>query len=400
MQAKEIFESYGYETWVWKDDRPARGDLDDVMIAAIQSCDYFAYMCTTDSAGSEGQFSERKFAKVCGKQPFVFLVFDPLFLPDEYPPKRTIYNDVGEETFADDCRRAIERLQRERELVSEVNETEERAERYNISPMNTRDELIAAIKEKADRLDRNRLIECYDQVLQGYDSETIVENIAHVFPVPGRTPSRFHVLANSEARRIDHFNDSAYYWDFYCTQLGRTIALAEKRYVFEELQKAVNPEGEPISTKNPSFGALASAVSLLGTRGFTPDTLCAPIGLMVPFAGDASLEIDWNASPREVVILQGGVRLKLHWSSGSAPLDRFVVLDSSQMTWKVKPDPESGRRLTVAIGQSTIETGEEAVVFLAQTVAKFEVDPPAAVAVALEGEPLETMEYVNQEESR
>lgn len=266
--------------------------------------------------------------------------------------------------------------------------------------MTSRDDQIAAIKNNADRLDSERLSRCYEQVLQGYDSASIVESIARVTPVPNRAPTDFHVLTNSEARRIDHFNDDSYHWDMYCTELGRSIALAEKRNIFEELQRVVAAEGEPISAANPSFDALGIAVSDLRARDYTPDTLCAPIGLMVPFAGDASLKIDWNVSPREVVILNGGMRLNLFWSSGGAPLDRFVVLDSSKMTWKVKLDPESGGRLTVAIGQSRIKTGQEGVVFLAETVVKFEADTGAAVAVALDGEPLEPEEYVNQEQVR
>ena len=276
------------------------------------------------------------------------------------------------------------------------------SQRIGTSPMNTRDEQITAIKNKFDRLNKDRLIERREQVLQGYNAASIVESIARVTFVPDRTPSDFHVLTNSEARRIDHFNDPSYHWDMYCTQLGRTIALGEKRYIFEELQKVVAAEGEQVSAKEPSFGALANAVSQVRARGreYSPDTLCAPIGFMVPLGGDGSLKIDWNASPRKVVILDGGVRLNLYFSSGAAPLDRFVVLDSSRMTWKVKPDLESGERLTVAIGQSRIETGQEGVIFLAETVAKFEVDAEAAVAVGIDGDVLEPEEYVNQEQMR
>lgn len=270
-----------------------------------------------------------------------------------------------------------------------------------MTSFNPRDAQIAAIRSATDKLtNKDRLDECYEQVLQGYNAATIVESLARVTPVPDRTPSDFRVLTNSEARRIEHFNDSSYHWDMYCTELGRSVALAERTYMFQVLQMVIPAENKAISAAKPSFGALGSAVSALRARGFTPDTLCAPIGLMVPFAGDASLRIDWNASPREVVILDGGVRLNLFWSSGSALLDRFVVLDSSHMTWKVKPDPESGGRLTVAIGQSRIKTGQEGVLFLGETVAKFEVDPEAAVAVGIDGAVLEPEEYANQESMR
>jgi hypothetical protein len=64
----------------------------------------------------------------------------------------------------------------------------------------------------------------------------------------------------------------------------------------------------------------------------------------------------------------------------------------------VKPDLNSSDRLTVAIGEQKIDTGQDAVVFLAETVAKFDVDDPQAFyAIALDGEPLEPEEYVNRD---
>jgi len=265
--------------------------------------------------------------------------------------------------------------------------------------MNRRDEQIAALRERTQRLRSDRLIEFERLIREGYESESVVENIARVVEERNRTPSDFRVLTNSEARRIGHFNDDSYYWGMYCTQLGRSVAHGEERYIFQELQ-AVPDSGLSVSASNPSFEKLASAVDLLRSRGFNPDTLCAPIALFVPFAGERhNISINWNATPKEA-LLTNGAGLKLFWSSGAAPLDKFVVLDSSRMTWRFKVDAQTGGRLTVAIGESTIATGERAVVFLAETVAKFEVDRNAAMAVALDGEPLDPDEYVRQEQLR
>ena len=264
--------------------------------------------------------------------------------------------------------------------------------------MNPRDEQIAAIKAHSERLRQpeGRLDECYGQIRQAYEASSIVDSVARVVEEPNREPSDFHVLTNSEARPIHQFMDTSFYWERYCTELGRSVANGERKYIIEELQK-IAPEGQPISVIDPSFVLLATAASTLQSRGHNPDTLFAPIGLFVPFGGAKEVTIDWASSPRRVV-LPGGLSLKFFWSYSAAPLDRFVVFDSTKVLWRVKLDPITKARLTVAIGEPRIATGEDAVVFLAETVAKFEIaDPRAFYAISLDGEPLDPMEYVNRD---
>ena len=131
-----------------------------------------------------------------------------------------------------------------------------------------------------------------------------------------------------------------------------------------------------------------TAVDGLVNAGFRPDVLCAPIGLFVPFAGDTSLRIDWNTSPRELLVLSRGISLKIFWSSRSIPLDQFVVFDSRHAVWTVKLDPFTRRRLTVAIGETAPPSPPNGVMFLAETVVKYDIrDRAAFYAVPVEGEP-------------
>jgi hypothetical protein len=81
-------------------------------------------------------------------------------------------------------------------------------------------------------------------------------------------------------------------------------------------------------------------------EGYKPDVLCAPIALFVPFTMDSSLAIDWNTSPTELPLVPGGPSLKIRWSSGIAPLDRFVVFYSRKTLWRAKLDPKTDHRLT------------------------------------------------------
>jgi hypothetical protein len=248
-----------------------------------------------------------------------------------------------------------------------------------------RDEQIAAIRQRSGRLQQDRLAECYAEITQAYEAGSIVEHLAHVIGDRDRTPTDFRVLSNSESRRLQHFNDASYHWDYYCGQLGRSIANGERQYVFEELQK-IPPTGWPIDAATPHFDEVLRAAQQLMSDGFSPNVLCAPIGLFVRFAQDSALQIDWSSSPTELLMVPGGPRLKIFWSSGLAPLDRFVVLDSSKALWRVKLDPMTNHRLTVMIGEP--ETPPESVMFLAETVVKFEVlDLASTYSIPVEGDP-------------
>jgi hypothetical protein len=64
------------------------------------------------------------------------------------------------------------------------------------------------------------------------------------------------------------------------------------------------------------------------------------------------------------------------------------VLDSRAGTWKVKLDPVTGDRLTVAIGEP--ESPLDSVVFLAETVMKYEIENPDGFCVVdVQGEAAE-----------
>ena len=251
--------------------------------------------------------------------------------------------------------------------------------------MNRRDAQIAAIKKRNRRLRQDRLAECYDKITRAYESESIVDHLAVVVEEPDRTPSDFRVLSNSEARHLAQFNDDSYHWDNYCQQLGRSIAHGERRYIFEELQH-MPPAGRSIVAGSPQFDGILSATRQLMAEGYNPDVLCAPISLFVPFMKEPNLPVDWNSSPGELLKLPGGPSLKIYWSSALVPLDRFVIFDSRKTRWTVKLDPATAHRLTVMIGEP--DSPPDAVMFLAETVAKYEILDVAAIrSIRVEGEP-------------
>ena len=250
--------------------------------------------------------------------------------------------------------------------------------------MNPRDEQIEALKERTANLDRDRLDHCYRDILKAYESESIVDSVCHLVEVRDRVPSDFAVLSNSEARRRSEFNSPSYIWELYCFDLGRSVALAEKRHLLEQLG-GLPSSGATVDASAPKFSVLQDAVLQLAARGYSPNVLFAPISLFVPFNMDRNIHLDWGTGRPEALILPNDRRVEVFWSSRAAPLDRFVVLDSSAGTWNVKLDPETGHRLTVAIGET--ESPRDSVVFLAETVITYEItDPRGFYVVEVQGE--------------
>jgi len=250
--------------------------------------------------------------------------------------------------------------------------------------LTSRDEQIAAIRGRNRNLRKDRLDECYLTIRRAYEREIVIDHLAQVVEERDRTPSDYRVLSNDEARHLQHFNDDSYHWDSYCQQLGRSIVFGEIGYVFEELQHIPAP-GVPIDSRHPRFDAVLSATRELTALGHRPNILCAPIGLFVPFTEQNNRTIDWYSTPNELLIAPGGPTLEIHWSSALAPLDRFIVFDSRKTIWRVKLDPVTDHRLTVMIGEPP--SPAEAVAFLAETVAKFEITDRTAVrSIAVTGE--------------
>lgn len=239
--------------------------------------------------------------------------------------------------------------------------------------MNRRDEQIGALKVRTERLKEipNRIEECYAAIERAYSGESIVDYAAQVKGTDDREPSDFRVLSNQDARPLKEFNDASYDWEYFCSQLGRSVALAEEQYLTQKLAELTPRSDVSIDAADPDFSSIEPAMRELMSRGHRPNTVYAPISVYVSFTSDKDMNMDWKASPREALVVPGLEPVKLFWSSQVAPLDRFVIYDSKAVTWEVKRDPDTRSRLTVAIGQRESRPSQpDAVMFLAETVVK------------------------------
>ncbi len=232
--------------------------------------------------------------------------------------------------------------------------------------MSRRDEQIDRITAATDELDPERLRTFYAHIREGYQQSSFVDRVAVVRDVNDREPSGFRVLANQELRRIEHFNDKSYLWDSYCRDLGRSVALGEKHYLFERLKDGV---ADGPRDGRLDFTGLATRAVRMQADGLAPDALFAPVSLMASFLHDHQHEMRWDQNGHPLWTV-AGQPVEVFWSSGDNPLDRFILINRMSGEWQVKVDRASGTRLTIAIGTQPAPRG---VVWLAQTVAKFEI---------------------------
>lgn len=123
-QAKHVFEGNDYRTWVWEYDRPAIGDRDEILMAAIRDCNHVAFICTPSTPKSEGQIKEGAWAKAYEKVPPILLVFHTDYILEMFSTPK-MFNEVTDTTFPSDCQAAIDRHEREQPFNSSPGETDE-----------------------------------------------------------------------------------------------------------------------------------------------------------------------------------------------------------------------------------------------------------------------------------
>lgn len=247
--------------------------------------------------------------------------------------------------------------------------------------MNIRDAQIAELAARTANLNQERLASFYQQVREAYDAASVVERVAILNLVTNREPADFRVLSNSELRRIEHFNSDSYYWGTYCKDFGRSVALGEQNYLFDLLQQQI-PESEVVP--GVGFEGLYSVIEEMMRDGYAPDVVLMPISYFVGFSTHHGDRIDWG-SPRQLI--WGNRRLQLFHSSKGRPLNRFIVFDHRAGVWNVKLDPRTEERLTVAIGEQLIPV--HGVLWLAETVARYEVRDPGGFRSFLPDAPLD-----------
>ncbi len=232
--------------------------------------------------------------------------------------------------------------------------------------MNPRDQQIAELATRTSHLDSERLASFYAKIRTAYDTASVIDRLATIDAIDDRDPSDFRVLLTQELRRIGEFNAADVHWDMYCEELGRSLASAERAYVFEILGEQVPAD---VGART-DYDEILNVIDEIDSNGFRADVVIVPTSGMPGFTRAMMSSIEWSDDGRSY-LRYFNRRLELSYSNRAAPMDRFFVFDSSAAVWHVKLDPVTHSRITVAIGEQTVPT--PGVLWLLETIAKVEL---------------------------
>lgn len=256
------------------------------------------------------------------------------------------------------------------------------------SQSSKRIQYITALNARTASLDPTRVRECKKAIWISYEAASIVRQIATVVTTRNAKAIGLQSIGLRHLIKLADFNDPAFYWGPYFSDVGRAIASGEQRYLQERIQAQIGPESQCISRSSPDFSVIVRHVELLAENGFSPDILLAPIEAFADFVKDSKVQIDWDSGRPEQLVLRTA-RLKVFWSHIYAPLDSFIIFNSQAGFWHAMRDPNIHGSITIALGES--EEHPDFVEYWVETLAEYRIMEPQAFAIInLSGKPKES----------
>ena len=368
-QAMVIFKGEGHEAWLW-DHNKLGGSIPWEQISnALLNSDVVFYICTVGSQESTGQRFEAAYA-MNGSIPIY-----PVRLDDaELPQVLSVFTYVDWQggLFEDSCRSVAHDLV---EIVEKLKKLESACVDQSIpTPTQPRLAYIKDLNARTARLDLQRVQDSKEEIWFSYQSATLPRQIASLSQMLNHEPSGFERIELWGRIKIEDFNDPKYSWASMFSDVGRALARGERSYLQRVLKQQIGDDPVTISRSDPQFEILNQHVSVLEEGSVNPDILLAPIELMVPFTEFYQSQLDWKSRPERLTV--GKSSLKVIWSHKYAPLDCFIVFGAKAGTWTVRPDSETDRAITIALGESNLYTDE--VEYGVETIARYEVTNPEA----------------------
>ena len=227
-------------------------------------------------------------------------------------------------------------------------------------------------------LDLQRVTEGKKAISDSYLQETVRGQVALIAQDKGPDDPTFSTIGLSEARKLEDFNSTSFYWNLYFAEMGRALAAGEQHYLQGTIKQHIDSDMTTISRSKPSFELLEARVERLSQVGVKPDVMLAPIEVYVPFATRFVSQMNWAEGERERVTL-GGAQLKVFWSHKYAPSTSFIILDRAAGIWHVAADGETGQLFTAVIGQNPAYT--DRVLIGAETTVRYEITQPDSFCV-------------------
>ena len=246
----------------------------------------------------------------------------------------------------------------------------------NIGQVRDRLNYIRALNNRVQNLDLDRVNECKEVIWKSYEASTLCPKIAVIRRESDPESDRFKSIGiRSATIDLIKFKALNYDWKFYFSQVGRAIANGERKYLQQKIGYQVKGEGEAISRSTPDFRILSDRIEYLVRNDLDPDTLLAPVELMVDFLNFYDHQMQWSIEGKGKLKI-GGRTLRIFWSHKYARLRSFVIFNSQAGIWHVVSDPDTDQTVTIALGES--DRRIDRVEYWVETLARYEISEISA----------------------
>lgn len=235
---------------------------------------------------------------------------------------------------------------------------------------NNRNQEVIRLRNSARELGDARTQEYLDTIVKSYEQSTDVDKLAIVSREKTIRLRGYRSIGLYRSIEREKYFASNYYWIPFFADVGRSISRGERRYIHSRMGRYVRGVSETISRTKPDFDVLDRCIVRLQEKDFEPNVMLAPIRMYTKFLKKYSSRMEGINLGTDQVNIQG-CNLHVLWSHVYAPLQSFIIFNSSAGIWHVLEDIDTEKRITVAIGVSKEE--ERRMAFLVETMAYYEI---------------------------
>ena len=196
-----------------------------------------------------------------------------------------------------------------------------------ISYLSERDDNLMKLRSSTEGINLDRLNECKEIILNAYQDASLTNKLADVRIEQFIESYRFRSIGMYHRIKKSEFNATDYYWGPYFSDIGRAIALGEKRYFFFRLGNYVRGCKETISRRKPNFEVINVKIREMLSNNIVPNTIIYPVQISVDFIKYFASNIDWSSGNGRILNIEN-CKLRTIWSNKYAKLRSFTILDS------------------------------------------------------------------------
>ncbi|MBA7617747.1 hypothetical protein ES703_25064 [subsurface metagenome] len=149
--------------------------------------------------------------------------------------------------------------------------------------LSERDSILVELRSSTGGINLDRLNECKEITLKAYQDASLTKKLADVRIEQSIESYRFRSIGMYHGIKKSEFNATNYIWGSYFSDVGRAIALGEKKYFFFRMGNFVRGCQETISRRNPNFEVINMKIREMLSNDVIPDTIIYPVQMSVDF---------------------------------------------------------------------------------------------------------------------